>query len=522
MHWALNTLGVGPDADERAIKRAYAAKLKTTRPETDPQGFQALNEAYRSALAWRSARDAEAFDDVDARDADEEQPARPAAVEADSDRAADGTSSPETTPDAVSPPAIEASREAPAASSDDAADSEGEPFDVERFFDDCFAAARDGDPRVIDRWLNAQPILWSLQHKATIGHWLLRAMHERTPPMPDRSFDRIAQFFGYHELHGGYDPLALQGLRVRVDEAWRWPRQASQQPPGSGHAPDQGSPQGTHPSAPPQDRRTRNPAEIEQERREAAYMHRLLRLHRHLVEKPSLLRDLRLGLNLKHAASVREIVFDNPYGDIDALPDRIRRDQIAFWLAAEDDRRLSRPRLLIALVRCLALALPIFPLMLVLLMQEAPEAGLTATILFKAVIYPFTALVLAWLFLATLKWLVYWQADPAPTSNRLKWAHTLAVPALTMASIATLLSEGKQAWSCVIGIVAVWTAYARWRQRKPGAGKLSKATPFLTMMFLSLLTVPYAFQDKPPWIAFFALASLALWGHGLIRRRRER
>ena len=135
MNHIFETLGIDVSADERTIKRAYAAKLKTTRPETDPQGFQALNEAYRTALAWRSARDAGAFDDMDARDVDEEQPARPAVDEVDDGNRTDETSTPETTPDAVSPPAIETTLEAPAASSDDAADSEGEPFDVERFFD---------------------------------------------------------------------------------------------------------------------------------------------------------------------------------------------------------------------------------------------------------------------------------------------------------------------------------------------------------------------------------------------------
>lgn len=43
-------LGTEPTGDERALKRAYAKRLKLTRPEDDPAAFQELRDAYEYAL----------------------------------------------------------------------------------------------------------------------------------------------------------------------------------------------------------------------------------------------------------------------------------------------------------------------------------------------------------------------------------------------------------------------------------------------------------------------------------------
>lgn len=61
----LRALDLGDDADERAVRRAYAQRLKRIDPGTDPEAFQALRGHYENALRWVQGQRERAHDEVD-------------------------------------------------------------------------------------------------------------------------------------------------------------------------------------------------------------------------------------------------------------------------------------------------------------------------------------------------------------------------------------------------------------------------------------------------------------------------
>jgi hypothetical protein len=485
---AFEALGLAADADERAVRRAYAARLKTTRPDDDPVAFQALNEAYRLALAVCREREA-----MPAHDCDDTQAAAFPASEASTAQAA-GTS-------------VTAVMDETGAHE---AAGETANFDSTAFLDACFAAANDGDPRRIDAWLNAQPALWSLQHKAAIGPWLLGAMDARKPPMPDRNFDRIAEFFGYHDLHAGFDPMALRHLRAALDEAWR-PQRVRH---ARGHKM-------------PISQQHRKP-QIEQTQRlerEARLLDRVRRFHPHLTAPPRLLSDLWRGLNPRYVAALRATLVDflreAPADERPVLlPDPVRAENVRFWLDATDDRRWTRPRLWIAAARCVALAVGSTALLgagALLNGSLASDAG------FLAAVFP-QALALAtavWLAFALYKQLLYWQAGPDPASPWLRAAHAGAVPVLTLASMAASAQELIGFTPFVVGGVAAGVAVNRYRGRNgpvfarhPRIRQLlsgfdAKHLLVLLVVFAAVLPLLLTIETMPMLI-LFGLWSVAL------------
>lgn len=224
-------LGLERDADESAIKRAYARLLKTTRPDDDPVGFQRLNEAYQSALA--QARQPPMEWDEDEWEASEE----PGLL---ADRARE-----------IAMAAVEQSdvvEEALPAQTDESFDplppsarEENVRFDFDAFYGEVLEQANGWDDATLLRWLGAREDLYHLGLKQAVGSAFFQRLHaDDNATMPPGRIEVLCHFFGINEdywwsrrmavrwtikredttAYGEPRPLALRELR-RPFSLWR-------------------------------------------------------------------------------------------------------------------------------------------------------------------------------------------------------------------------------------------------------------------------------------------------------------
>lgn len=173
-------LGLGDDATERDVRRAYAARLKKTRPDDDPVAFQALHEAYQACLEELRYRASEGQMDWD----EDELPGLPRQSE--------------PLPGGVASEAIALSVLAEA--DQDPVDDQPDPFDLSGFLEELYAKAGSATPAVLKAWLAQHPALYSIRLKSAITAPVLNAVATSDPPMQAELQDVVADFFGLHHL----------------------------------------------------------------------------------------------------------------------------------------------------------------------------------------------------------------------------------------------------------------------------------------------------------------------------------
>lgn len=206
-------LGVGGDATEADIKRAYARLLKQHRPDTDPAGFQRLHEAYSQCLAHARYR-AEYGDEDDGSEADEADAllVAEAAAEAPSmmeaGRASDALPVVVARPD----PVRLQDRNVDAAGHGDAVDRPlhvedahiamgREPaFDFDGFVAELMRHVRLLDAPALSHWLHTHETLYSLQLKQMLSGPVAQTLAEAEPLPDEARLQVVLDFFGLDGL----------------------------------------------------------------------------------------------------------------------------------------------------------------------------------------------------------------------------------------------------------------------------------------------------------------------------------
>jgi hypothetical protein len=515
MNWAMRHLGLHADADERAVKRAYAAKLKTTRPEDDPEGFQSLNEAYRAALAWVQSRPSQTHveDEIEAdntgADASELPADLPASVAAELrniDAQLEAARALLDRAQANDTAALDAPARMAASTHIDAQADDADTFEPDAFLDECIALAvrsRDGD---LDRWLHAQPALWSLARKARIAQWLLHRLQAQRPPVQDRRFDVIADFFGLLDLNGGYDAYTIHRLRHRLHLAWEvQTRQMRALAERTGQ--DGGS--------------------------VAANLRQTGRILQQLTRPLRWPQALWAGLMPGYPGAVRKFLRHLDYGDLDDLPPPIREDQVEFWDDAGDRERLSTPRWAVSVARLFAYTASITALYagLSAILQRGARGGDAILPLswpgFAAT--TFAALAATWLGYLGYRGFARWQALRDEEAPRAPQLHIAAIPlliALAMGLLWTAPGDGVIA-GVLVGLLLVFAGMGAWvRHRERSGPPLGRHIGFWRAMFVLLMarTAGDAFGwfGDAGFLALFAAATLAIWAKDLWIQRRTR
>lgn len=210
MSWALHVLELDQTADERAVKRAYAKRLRVTRPDEDPIAFQHLHEAYQAALDWVRQ---EALADI----ADEDEPAEHATDIAPWPPDADVAWAPPETR-SYSPPWPPRGtpvllRTAPVAELEGAVHVSGHAHTILRM-------AHLASPEDFGPWLEATPVLWSLRYKPLVGDALLDELARSHNSVSAANMGLLARCFGWDDVHDGVDPDRLASIQSRGHRRW--------------------------------------------------------------------------------------------------------------------------------------------------------------------------------------------------------------------------------------------------------------------------------------------------------------
>lgn len=416
MSWGLEALALDDSADERAIKRAYAQRLRVTRPDEDPVAFQQLHAAYQAALAW----------------AQQQRQAQPVGVHA---AAAPAVPVPATTPLPLPP---RAAPEPPGAvlraATADALPAQ-QPVDVADSARRILAQARQLEPDPLRAWLAQQPELWSLRSKPAVGDAVLAQLFEQSAPVAMASTEVLADTFDWHDLGSGIDPYVLHAHRLHLHRSW------VVQP-------------GNHPRLAELLRHHGLPGTLTDARDHVAWLSRPWRAWQALLTTLAPMR----GRDVNRTLDVLGI------DDAADAPAPLRPQQIAFWRRIGQRDRLNLTRGLQGLLRGVVSGLIMAALILGYGVLKSTEPAAWPLVRFaQLAVWAVPVLTVLGGLTPALHTLLHWQSADEPATARGRYPRLLLIPLLALAAVVLIhgldlrVAGSVLAWSTlVLALVRFW------------------------------------------------------------------
>jgi len=413
----LQAFGLAADADERALKREYAKRLKQTRPEEDPQGFQRLHAKYEAALAWLAATP---------------RPQASAAGQLAPDPVSETTDlrDHDCTPlmsIKVQLPEWAANVRVPTA----AAPPARAEFDADAFFDGFLAKCNSDDENAMRAWLNAEPALWQLDRKAAIGRWLVNRLIDVQPGVHLDVFDEMLRFFGYDHITNVSDAAVLMRLRARLHLRWRL-------------LDSRAFAKGARATFGERD----------------SYV---LRQRRQILKPFRPVQAVLSAIFLLRPSKMRNFLLRIDGGRLD-LPPPVIPEQVRFWMDASDSTRARWPRLAIGYAWSLMFVWFITLFVSMILHEDDWTRGTLQDLAWSPLWAG--AMFGTWVFLTVpVRWYLEWHGAPGHVDVPHRGLRTACVPILLLVASVTAYSFGYP-WLLLFAPLALSTAWVGMRAGK--------------------------------------------------------
>ncbi|MBE1159952.1 J domain-containing protein [Dyella acidiphila] len=375
MNWAFELLGLRPDADAASIKRAYAQLLRSTRPDEDPEGFQRLHAAYKTALAQVNT-------------------AAPAVVAPPPPLGSNAPSTPATPSTATrpEPQAVAQPRPVPT-------------INIGALAGEVIRVAT-GDSRKLTAWLQARQEFWSIQVKQQTAQAVMQRLFQQPQAMSAESLNALLKFFDLDHVLSGINPYALQQLRRRQSLQWEL------------------TPEHHY--------------ELMQRiqlRRNGRPDQRALQHYLALLQQPltwlAVVKTVLRGGALDRLGHFLQALCQ---GHLDDLPASFDRRSVQFWYKANHAGAMSGPRFAVNTLRvivigfvCALLASIVFAISFSAGSMPGKDALRLASTFSFAIV---GGVVGVWLMIAGWIYLDDWQGLPESTASRRPWLRRLLIPAL--------------------------------------------------------------------------------------------